>query len=84
LILARVGAPTWATVKHAAYDGRIVFSVQPEPAGAPFLAVDAVGARTGTLVLVAREGNCARQVLNAHEQPVHSVIVAIVDQVEPG
>jgi microcompartment protein CcmK/EutM len=46
--------------------------------------VDAVGARPGAQVLVAREGNTARQVLDLVEQPVHSVIVAIVDHVEPG
>ena len=44
--------------------------------GKVFLAVDA-GA--GERVLVARERNTARQVLEAPEQPVHSVIVGVVD-----
>jgi ethanolamine utilization protein EutN len=84
MILARVLGATWSTIHHPIYEGRIVFEVEPitpddAPAGARFLAIDCVGAGPGERVLVAREGNTARQVLRAHEQPVHSVIVGIVD-----
>ena len=81
MTLATVTGRTWATVAHPTYDGRTVYAVAPE-VGEPFLAVDSVGARPGDTVLVAREGNTARQVLEAHEQPVHAVIIGIVDSVE--
>lgn len=86
MILARVVGPTWATVKHPTYLGRIVLDVQPigpdgADVGAAFLAVDTVGAGPGERVLVSREGNTARQICEAPEQPVHSAIVGIVDAV---
>jgi ethanolamine utilization protein EutN len=87
VIVARVVGRSWATVKHPIYEGRIVMAVAPIDAagratGAEFLAVDSVGACPGQRVLVAREGNTARQVLQAHEQPVHSVIIGIIDTVD--
>lgn len=89
MIVCRVRGATWATIKHPIYEGRVVFVVEPvdvagEANGAPFLAVDSVGADPGQVVLVAREGNTARQILQAHEQPVHSVIVGIVDDIVGG
>jgi microcompartment protein CcmK/EutM len=82
VIVARVVGRSWATIKHPIYEGRTVFAVAPMPSGPTFLAIDAVGARSGDTVLVAREGNTARQVLEAVEQPVHSVILGIVDTME--
>jgi microcompartment protein CcmK/EutM len=86
VILARVIGNAVATVKHPSYDGRKVMVVQPlSPEGGDsgkiFLAVDAVQAGPGDHVLVAREGNTARQILAAGEAPIHSVIVGIVDEV---
>ncbi len=86
MILGRVVGRSWGTVKHPVYEGRIVFHIQPvDPAGVPigrsFLAVDAVGAGPGEIVLVAREGNTARQVI-AEDEPVHSVVMGIVDSVD--
>jgi microcompartment protein CcmK/EutM len=53
--------------------------------GRSFLSVDSVQAGVGDLVLCAREGNTARQIL-AHpplaEVPHHSVILAVVDELE--
>lgn len=87
MILARVIGTAVATIKHPAFDGRKVMVVQPlndegtEKSGKSFLAVDAVQAGPGDRVLVAREGNTARQILGAGEAPIHSVIVSIVDDV---
>jgi microcompartment protein CcmK/EutM len=50
--------------------------------GGSFLAVDSVQAGVGDQVLVAREGNAARQVLDAGNAPIHSVILAIVDEID--
>jgi ethanolamine utilization protein EutN len=45
------------------------------------IAVDLVGAGVGETVLVEDEGNSARQLLDAKDAPVRSVIVGIVDEV---
>lgn len=88
MILARVVGNCVSTVRHPALDGRAVLVVQPvgtdthSPAGSDFLAIDAVQAGPGDLVLCAREGNTARQVLNAGDAaPVHAVILGVVDDV---
>jgi microcompartment protein CcmK/EutM len=47
-----------------------------------FLAVDSVQAGEGDLVVVAREGNAARQVLGTDRDPFHAVVLGIVDEVD--
>lgn len=87
MILARVLGSTVATVQHPVYERRSVMVVQPvaldgrSPMGASFLAVDSVQAGPGDLVVCAREGNAARQVLGRDEDPFHSVILGIVDAI---
>lgn len=88
MILCRVVGNCVATVRHPAYDGRSLLVLQPvdvdgrTPLGDEFLAVDAAQAGPGDLVLAAREGNTARQILGAGDEPLHSVIVGIVDAIE--
>lgn len=86
MILGRVVGRSWSEVMDPVYRGRTVFHIQPlaqdlSPQGATFLAVDTVGAGPGEVVLVAREGNAARQVI-APDTPVHSVVLGIVDEVD--
>ncbi len=87
MILCRVVGNAVSTVKHRAYEGRSVLvcrPVQPDghsPCGPEFLSVDSVQAGPGDLVLVAREGNTARQILGTEADPLHSVILGIVDEV---
>ncbi len=50
--------------------------------GASFVALDSVQAGIGDLVLCAREGNTARQILGNDEDPFHSVVLAVVDMIE--
>mgnify|MGYP001808842918 CR=1 FL=1 len=77
MILCRVIGNVVSTVKHPAYEGRAVMVVQPvqtdsvTPLGREFLAVDAVQSGPGDLVLAAREGNTARQVLGGNTDPFH-------------
>ena len=87
MILARVIGSAVASAKHPAYVGKKVMVVQPvdpegNDIGSSFLAVDSVQAGPGDQVLVAREGNAARQILGGGEAPLHSVILGIVDMVE--
>ncbi len=88
MILCRVIGNSVATVKHPCFDGKSVLIVQPVKAdghsatGKSFLSVDAVQAGVGDLVLCAREGNTARQILGKDTDPLHSVILAVVDDVD--
>ena len=87
MILGRVCGTVVSTVQHPFYNGKkqlIVRATTPDGAfdGDRYVvAVDLVGAGVGETVLVEDEGNSARQLLDAKDAPVRSVIVAIVDQV---
>jgi len=88
VILARVVGNAVATVKHPVYVGKTVLIVQPvrmdghTARGASFLACDSVQAGVGDLVLCAREGNAARQILGGDDDPFHAVVLAVVDEVD--
>ena len=90
MILCRVVGNAISTVKHPVFETWAVMVCQPvdadgQPMGASFLSVDSVQAGPGDLVLCAREGNTARQILaNGAEVPHHSVIVGVVDEVRVG
>lgn len=87
MILCRVIGNAVSTVQHPCYDGTKVMVCVPvqtdthTPLGSSFLAVDSVQAGPGDLVLAAREGNTARQILGTDDDPFHAVIVGIVDEV---
>ncbi len=87
MILGRVIGNVISTVKHPCFEGKSVLIVQPvgtdgrTPKGASFLSVDSVQAGVGDLVLAAREGNTARQILGNDSDPLHSVILGVVDAV---
>lgn len=87
MILSRVVGNVVSAVKHPVYVGRSVMvciPVKPDthtPVGRAFLAIDAVQSGPGDLVLAAREGNTARQILGNDNDPLHAVILAIVDEV---
>jgi ethanolamine utilization protein EutN len=88
MILCKVIGNCVSTVQHPVYNGHSIMVCQPvQPDGVSkngpeFLAVDSVLAGVGELVLVAREGNTARQILGSSNDPFHSVIVGIVDNIE--
>jgi microcompartment protein CcmK/EutM len=87
MILGRVCGTVVSTVQHPFYKGKkqlLVRATTPDGAfdGERYvIAVDLVGAGVGETVLVEDEGNSARQLLDAKDAPVRSVVVAIVDQV---
>lgn len=89
MILCRVTGNAIAVHKHECYEGKKVLVCQPIDAngkdiGRTFLAVDAVQAGSGDTVLASREGNTARQLTGKDTDPIHSVVLAIVDRVELG
>ena len=87
MILGRVCGTVVSTVQHPFYNGRkqlIVRACLPDGAldGDKYvIAVDLVGAGVGQTVLVEDEGNSARQLMDAPNAPVRSVVVGIVDEV---
>lgn len=90
MILCKVLGNSVSSVKHPCYVGRTVLVVQPvlpdgkTPKGRSFLAIDAVQAGPGDLVLCAREGNTARQILGKDTDPLHAVVLGVVDEVDVG
>lgn len=84
--LARVVGTVVSTVKHPFFEGRTLLlcdyvNVEGEPTGSYTIAVDAVGAGAGELVLLLDEGNSARQIFGAKEAPIRTVVAGIVDEV---
>lgn len=87
MILGKVYGTVVSTVQHPFYQGRkqlIVRACFPNGAwdGEKYVvAVDLVGAGVGETVIVEDEGNSARQLMDAKNAPIRSVVVGIVDEV---
>ena len=84
MILGKVTGTVVTTISHPHYKSRRLLVVQPlilpgDPPNGDFIALDNTHAGIGDTVLVNREGNGARDVLNLPDGCVISVIVGIVD-----
>jgi len=84
MILGKVTGTIVTTISHPHYKNRRLLVVQPlslpgDPPSGDFIALDNTQAGIGDTVLVNREGNGARGVLNLPDGCVISVIVGIVD-----
>lgn len=86
MILAKVVGTVVTTISHPDYKNRRLLVVQPlgmedETPDTDFIALDNTHAGIGDTVLINREGNGARQVLQNPNACIISVIVGIVDSV---
>jgi ethanolamine utilization protein EutN len=86
MIIGKVVGTVVTTISHPHYDHHRLLVVQPmvgegDAVNDDFIAVDHTHAGIGDTVLVNREGNGARQVLNLPDGCIISVIVGIVDEV---
>jgi len=87
MIIGKVVGTVVTTISHPHFKNRRLLVVQPftldgdETAGGDFIALDNTHAGIGDTVLINREGNGNRQVLNNPDGCVNSVIVGIVDSV---
>ncbi len=86
MIIGRVKGTVSSTVKNQGLDGHKILVVQPldlegQAQGDAFLAVDAVSAGEGDLVIVMKEGSSARLVLDSDSVPVAQVIMGIIDEI---
>ena len=87
MILGKAVGTVVTTISHPHYNNRRLLVVQPfvsesDEDERAFIAVDHAHAGIGDTVLVNREGNGARDVLNLEGGCIISVIVGIVDSVE--
>ena len=86
MILGRVVGTVWATRKEPSLEGAKLQIVEQvgldfKPTGGFVVAVDAVEAGVGEVVLVA-QGSSARQTKATKDRPVDAVIMAIVENLE--
>lgn len=87
MIIGKVVGTVVTTISHPHYKNRRLLVVQPlsldgQADNGGFIALDNTHAGIGDTVLVNREGNGARQVLNNPDACVISVIIGIVDSVK--
>jgi ethanolamine utilization protein EutN len=87
MILARVIGQIVATQKQPSHEGKKILLVQPltlqqEPAGEPFVALDAVSAGIGDRVLAVQEGFSAMTSVGHTDAPIDAAVIGVVDRVE--
>jgi len=89
VVLARVIGTVVATRKDDRLNGSKLQIVQPvslgdmSPDGKPLVAIDAVGAGEGEIVMVCA-GSSARQTSRTKDTPCDAVIMAIIDSLDVG
>ncbi len=86
MIIGRVVGTVVATQKVRKYEGQKLLQVQPldldrDPRGLPVTAIDLVDSGDGDIVLVCNEGQSAVDAIGLGDNPVDSVILAVVDTV---
>jgi ethanolamine utilization protein EutN len=86
MIIGKVTGTVVTTISHPHYKNHRLLVVQPlvmpgEKADEDFIAVDTTQAGIGDTVLVNREGNGARQVLQTPDACIISIIVGIIDSI---
>jgi microcompartment protein CcmK/EutM len=81
----RVIGTATATVRHPSMQGWKLLIVQPygpdgrTPDGDPVLAVDALGAGAGEIVIVSSDGKGTQQLLKSQTTPVRWSVIGICD-----
>ncbi len=88
MLIARIIGDATATIKHPSHEGQKLLLVQPvqldltTPRGDAILAVDAVDAGPGDLVLLAIEGYCAMTAVGRPDSPIDAAVLGIIDRVD--
>ena len=87
MILARITGSVVSTIHHPIVDGHKMLIAERldqdgNPTGGYLIAMDAIGAGKGEIVLILDEGSGARQILDDNKAPVRSIVVGIVDAVD--
>lgn len=81
MLLARVEGHATATISHASLHGQRLLVVQPLHALTvePVLALDALGAGRGDLVLITSDGQGARELVGDDTSPVRWTVLGVLD-----
>ena len=88
MLIARVIGDATATIKHPSHEGQKLLLVQPiqldlvTPRGDAVIAVDAVDAGPGDLVLLAIEGYCAMTTVDRPDSPIDAAVIGVIDRVD--
>lgn len=87
MLISRVIGEVVATQKDSSHEGRKVLMVQPlnldgSDRGDALVALDAVGAGTGDLVLLVTEGFSAMTAVGRPNSPIDMGVLAIIDTVD--
>lgn len=87
MLLARIKGNVVSTQKNEYLKGHKLLITHPVDLDGNFIgdkdiiALDLIDSGIGDIVLLVQEGQAARQILGHNKAPVHSIIVAIVDQI---
>jgi ethanolamine utilization protein EutN len=88
MLIARIIGDVTATHKHASHEGQKLLLVQPleldlaTPRGDAVIAVDAVDAGMGDLVLLVTEGYSAMTSVGRPESPIDMAVLGVIDRVD--
>ena len=87
MLIARVVGEIVSTQKHASHEGRKVLLVQPlnldgSNRGDAVVALDAVGAGVGSLVLLVTEGFSAMTSVGRPQSPIDMAVIGFIDQID--
>jgi microcompartment protein CcmK/EutM len=88
MIIGTVKGDIVSTINHPFYTGKKLLVVEKEDfdgkPGGYLVAIDGgVNAGVGERVLLIDEGNSARQIVADSQAPVRSIIVGIIDRIDP-
>lgn len=87
MLIARVVGEIVATQKHPSHHGRKVLLVQPlnldgSDRGDALVALDAVSAGIGNLVLLATEGYSAMTAVGRPQSPIDMAVIGVIDRID--
>jgi len=87
MFLGRVKKRVVSVEKHEAYNGKIVFVVQPinpdgDEIGSEWVALDYVGAGVGDIVVCGGAPGVAKSIFKIELAPIRTLIMAIVDKID--
>lgn len=88
MLIARIIGDVTATHKHASHEGQKLLLVQPveldgsTARGDAVIAVDAVDAGLGDLVLLVTEGYSAMTSVDRPESPIDMAVIGVIDCVD--
>ncbi len=88
MLIARVIGDITATHKHMSHEGQKLLLVQPleldqkTPRGDAVIAVDAVDAGQGEIVLLVTEGFSAMTSVGQPDSPIDLAVIGVIDRVD--